>query len=56
MMLGGNIRDFTRNITTAIALESSKGEFASGVALGLILLVITFGINILVVTALRSKD
>jgi tungstate transport system permease protein len=56
MMLGGNIRSFTRNITTAIALESSKGEFSSGVALGLILLVITFGINILVVTALRSRD
>jgi tungstate transport system permease protein len=56
MMLGGNIRNFTRNITTAIALESSKGEFANGVVLGVILLAFTFGINVLVVTSLRSRD
>lgn len=47
MMLGGNIRGFTRNITTAIAFETGKGEFALGIALGIILLTIAFAINIL---------
>ncbi len=46
MMLGGNIRWYTRNITTAIALQSSMGEFALGLALGLILLVIAFAVNL----------
>ena len=41
MMLGGNIRGATRNITTSIALQTSKGEFANGAALGIILLVLT---------------
>lgn len=46
MMLGGNIRHYTRTITTAIALETSKGEFAMGIALGLVLLLVAFGVNI----------
>lgn len=45
MMLGGNIRYETRTMTTAISLETSKGDFASGIALGLVLLVIAFFIN-----------
>ena len=45
MMLGGNILHHTRNIPTAIALETSKGEFAQGIALGLVLLTITFFLN-----------
>jgi len=56
MMLGGNIRHATRNITTSIALETAKGEFSNGVILGLILLVITLGINLLVQTGLRGRD
>jgi tungstate transport system permease protein len=56
MMLGGNIRGATRNITTSIALETAKGEFANGVVLGAILLVITLGINLLVTIGLRSRD
>jgi len=56
MMLGGNIRNATRNITTAIALETAKGDFTNGVILGGILLVITLGINILVQVGLRSRD
>jgi len=56
MMLGGNIRHVTRNITTAIALETSKGEFTNGVILGVILLVVTFGINGLVTIGARGKD
>jgi tungstate transport system permease protein len=45
MMLGGNIEGFTRTMTTAIALETSKGEFELGLALGIVLLVIAFSIN-----------
>jgi tungstate transport system permease protein len=56
MMLGGNIRNATRNITTSIALETAKGEFRNGVVLGAVLLVITLGINLLVQTGLRGKD
>jgi tungstate transport system permease protein len=47
MMLGGNIRWYTRTMTTAIALETSKGEFAFGLALGIILMVVSLSINIL---------
>jgi len=56
MMLGGNIRNATRNITTSIALETAKGEFRNGVVLGAVLLVITLGINLIVQTGLRGKD
>ncbi|HYA48564.1 MAG TPA: ABC transporter permease [Burkholderiales bacterium] len=56
MMLGGNIRHATRNITTAIALETAKGEFTNGVVLGAILLAVTLGINVLVQVGLRSKE
>jgi tungstate transport system permease protein len=45
MMLGGNIEGFTRTMTTAIALETSKGEFELGLALGLLLLSIAFMVN-----------
>lgn len=47
MMLGGNILNYTRNIPTAIALETSKGEFAQGIALGIVLLSLTFLLNAL---------
>jgi tungstate transport system permease protein len=46
MMVGGNIKWHTRTITTAIALETNKGEFGMGVALGLVLLTIAFCVNI----------
>ena len=46
MMLGGNIRGHTRTIPTAIALETGKGEFALGMALGIILLVLALSVNI----------
>ena len=47
MMLGGNIRWYTRTITTAIALETSKGEFELGLALGMILMIVSLGVNAL---------
>ncbi len=46
MMLGGNIRGYTRTMTTAIALETSKGEFAFGLALGIILMVVALVVNL----------
>lgn len=47
MMLGGNIEGFTRTMTTAIALETSKGEFEFALALGLLLLIVAFAANAL---------
>lgn len=54
MMLGGNIKWETRTITTAIALETSKGEFAQGIALGLVLLLMAFAVNA-ALTVLRRR-
>ncbi|NIQ39307.1 MAG: ABC transporter permease subunit [Proteobacteria bacterium] len=48
MMLGGNIRYHTRTMTTAIALETSRGEFGEGLALGFFLLLVVLSINIMV--------
>ena len=45
LMVGGNIVGQTRILTTAIALETGKGEFALALALGLILLVLAFLVN-----------
>jgi tungstate transport system permease protein len=44
MMVGGNIAGLTRNIPTAIALETSKGDFAQGIALGTVLMFFAFGV------------
>jgi tungstate transport system permease protein len=49
MMVGGNILAYTRNIPTAIALETSKGAFAQGVALGMVLILLALLLNFLVV-------
>lgn len=46
LMVGGNIRGFTRTITTAISLETSKGDLELALALGIILIVIALIINI----------
>ncbi|MDZ7705500.1 MAG: ABC transporter permease [Trueperaceae bacterium] len=53
MIVGGNIRGQTRTLTTAIALESSRGEFALGLALGGLLLGVFLIIN---VALLRVQD
>lgn len=47
MMLGGNIAGYTRTMTTAIALETSKGEFELALALGLLLLTVALLVNAL---------
>lgn len=46
MMVGGNIAGHTRVMTTAIALETSKGELALALALGVILIAIVLAINV----------
>ena len=46
MIVGGNIDNATRVLTTAIALETSKGDFALALALGFVLILITIALNI----------
>ncbi len=46
LIVGGNIRGFTRTITTAISLETSKGDIEFALALGIILILIALVINI----------
>ena len=46
IMIGGNIRGFTRVLTTAIALEAQKGEVELAIALGIILLSLAFIVNL----------
>ena len=55
MMIGGNIKWHTRTITTAIALETGKGEFAVGMALGIVLLTLAFAVN-LSLTILKRRS
>jgi len=46
MMVGGNITNQTRVLTTAIVLEVNRGQFASAVALSIMLLALAFGVNL----------
>lgn len=45
MIVGGNIAGYTRVMTTAIALETSKGDLALALALGMILMTLTLALN-----------
>jgi tungstate transport system permease protein len=56
MMLGGNIKGVTRTITTAMSLETNKGRFAFALALGIILLVLSFLINFITYFLQEGKD
>ena len=47
MMVGGNIKWHTRTVTTAIALETGMGEFAMGIALGMVLLTVALTVNVM---------
>ncbi|MBI2979374.1 MAG: ABC transporter permease [Chloroflexi bacterium] len=47
LMVGGNIRGFTRVMTTAISLETAKGDLELSLALGIILILIALIINII---------
>lgn len=56
MMLGGNIQGATRTMTTAIALETSKGDFELGLALGIVLLIIAFTVNFILQLLSPDRD
>lgn len=60
MMVGGNIRHFTRTLTTAISLNTSMGEFSVSIALGIILLgialIVNLGVNVLQYRGVKGKD
>lgn len=55
MMIGGNIKWHSRTITTAIALETGKGQFAMGIALGMVLLFLAFTVNYLLTLSRRRS-
>lgn len=46
MMLGGNIRWYTRTMTTALALETQRGAFSLALSLGIVLMIVALGINL----------
>jgi len=58
MMIGGNIRDQTRVLTTAITLETGMGNFAFSIALGIILLIVALVVVVALnlITAGMSDD
>jgi tungstate transport system permease protein len=55
IMVGGNIRGYTRTMTTAITLETAKGNFVLGLTLGVLLLIVAFSINLIVASFLGRK-
>ena len=56
IIVGGNIDGFTRTMTTAIALETSKGDLSLATGLGMVLLAIVFIVNALAWAARRSGE
>ena len=55
MIVGGNIDGITRVMTTAIALETSKGDLAQALALGLLLLAVVALVNLFIATLRRLQ-
>jgi tungstate transport system permease protein len=55
IMVGGNIKGYTRVLTTATVMETSRGNFDMAIALGIILLVLTFVINF-ILTSVQQHD
>ena len=56
IIVGGNIEGFTRTMTTAIALETSKGDLPLAIGLGMVLIVIVVLVNALAWTARRAGE
>jgi tungstate transport system permease protein len=56
MVVGGNIDGFTRVMTTAIALETSKGDLPLALGLGLILLAVVLLLNVLIALLRRWRE
>jgi tungstate transport system permease protein len=55
IMVGGNIKGYTRVLTTATVMETGKGNFDSAIALGIILLALCFGVNYLL-TLVQQRE
>jgi tungstate transport system permease protein len=55
IMVGGNIKGYTRVLTTATVMETSRGNFDTAIALGIILLVLCFAINYLL-TRIQQRE
>jgi tungstate transport system permease protein len=55
IMVGGNIAGETRVLTTAVVLETSKGNFAPAIALSMILLVLIFIVNLILTTVQQQE-
>jgi tungstate transport system permease protein len=53
LIVGGNIAGYTRTMTTAIALETSKGDLPLALGLGIVLILLTLGINAVTYAASR---
>ena len=56
LIVGGNIDGFTRTMTTAIALETSKGDLPLAIGLGMVLIAIVVAVNALVWTVRRAGE
>ena len=55
VMIGGNIEGFTRVMTTAIALETSKGDLPLALALGCVLLAVVLALNAVIALVTRWR-
>jgi tungstate transport system permease protein len=55
MMVGGNIKGYSRVLTTATVMETSRGNFAIAIALSIILLLLAFTVNVLL-TLIQQRD
>lgn len=56
LLVGGNLRGYTRTLTTAIALETSRGDFAQGLRLGAVLIGVALAVNLVVALAFRRAE
>jgi tungstate transport system permease protein len=56
MVVGGNIEGFTRVMTTAIALETSKGDLPLALALGIVLLAVVLLLNAVIALVKRWRE
>jgi len=55
IMVGGNIKGYSRVLTTATVMETSRGNFDTAIALGVILLVLTFAVN-MALTYIQQRE
>ena len=56
MMVGGNLRDTTRVLTTAIVTETSRGHTGNALTLGVVLLALAFAANVVLTVAQQARQ